>query len=237
MILGSAEWKTVIIDAAAKLGIEVSKEQAALFAVHAREMVLWNRRINLTAVTDPYEIAIKHCVDSIAAVPFIQPGASLLDVGSGGGFPGIPLKIMLPSLNTTLLEVRRKRVSFLKHILRTLDFDDVGVLHERLEETAELLPPEGFDVIVSRAFSNLELFAAHAMPLLNPGGCLVAYKGTRGDKLSSELAGLQNTTIKYARKTQPSEEFRLHIDIRSFVLPMFELERTLIIITLGTGRR
>jgi 16S rRNA (guanine527-N7)-methyltransferase len=232
MDLGSAEWKTVIRDSAAELGIAVSEEQAGLFAVHAREMVFWNQRTNLTAVTDPFEMAIKHYVDSIAAIPFIKPDASLLDVGSGGGFPGIPLKIMLPSLNVTLLEARRKRVSFLKHILRTLGFVDVGVLHDRFEETAESLPPEfGFDVIVSRAFSNLELFAAHAMPLLNPGGYLVAYKGTRGDKLSSELMGLENTTVEYAGMNQHSEETRRHIDIRSFVLPRLELERSLIIIT------
>jgi 16S rRNA (guanine527-N7)-methyltransferase len=231
MILGSAEWKTVVMDAAAELGIAVSEEQAGLFAVHAREMVHWNRRINLTAVTDPFEMAIKHYVDSIAAIPFIKPDASLLDVGSGGGFPGIPLKIMLPSLNVTLLEARRKRVSFLKHILRTLNIEDVGVLHERLEETAETMPPEGFDVIVSRAFSNLELFAAHAMPLLNPGGCLVAFKGTKGHKLSKELIGLENIRVNSAAGKQNPKESRLHVDIKTIMLSRLEMERTLIIIT------
>jgi len=232
MILGSAEWKSVIIDGAAELGVEVSEEQAALFAVHAREMVLWNRRINLTAVTDPFEMAIKHYVDSIAAIPLIKPGASLLDAGSGGGFPGIPLKIMLPSLDLTLLEARRKRVSFLKHILRTLGFVDVGVLNERLEETAAaLLPGAGFDVIVSRAFSHLELFAAHAMPLLHPGGCLVAFKGTKGDKLSKELIGLENISVESTTEKQNPKESRLHVDIKSILLPRLEMERTLIIIT------
>jgi len=233
MEIGSAEWKSVIIDGAAELGVEVSEEQAALFAVHAREMVRWNRRINLTAVTDPFEMAIKHYVDSIAAIPLIKPDASLLDAGSGGGFPGIPLKIMLPSLDLTLLEARRKRVSFLKHILRTLGVVDVGVLNERLEETAAALSPgAGFDVIVSRAFSHLELFAAHAMPLLNPGGCLVAFKGTKGDKLSKELIGLENISVESTTEKQNPKESRLHVDIKSILLPRLEVERTLIIITL-----
>ena len=231
MVLGSSEWKAVIIDGAGKLGIQVSEEQAALFAAHARALVLWNRRINLTAVTNPFDMAIKHYLDSVAAVPFIKPGASLLDVGSGGGFPGIPLKIMLPATRMTLLEARRKRVSFLKHVVRCLDLVDVHVLHDRLERMSHLLPSDGgFDVIVSRAFSDLELFAAHALPLLNPGGYLVAYKGKQGDKLNAELSGLEKLAIKSAGK-QNLEEIRLHSDIQSFVLPRLEMERTLIVVT------
>ena len=233
MEIGSAEWKAVIMDGAAKLGIEVSEEQAGLFSVHAREILLWNRRINLTAVTDPFEMAVKHYLDSIAAIPFIKPGASLLDVGSGAGFPGIPLKVMRPSLNMTLLEARRKRANFLKHVLRTLDMVDVSVRHQRLEKEAELISPEnGFDVIVSRAFSNLESFAVQALPLLNPGGCLVAYKGARGDGLHSEVAELEKFAVEGAGEKQILQETRLHIDIKSFVLPWLEIERTLIIITL-----
>ena len=233
MEIGSAEWKAVIMDGAAKLGLAVSEEQAGLFAVHAREMALWNRRINLTAVTDPFEMAVKHYLDAIAAIPFIKPGASLLDVGSGAGFPGIPLKVMRPSLNMALLEARRKRANFLKHVLRTLDMVDVSVRHQRLEKEAELISPEnGFDVIVSRAFSNLESFAVQALPLLNPGGCLVAYKGARGDGLHSEVAELEKFAVEGAGEKQILQETRLHIDIKSFVLPWLEIERTLIIITL-----
>lgn len=229
--LGSLKWKTLIIEGAGKLGIEVSEKQAALFGDHAREMMLWNRRTNLTAVTDPSEIAIKHYLDAIAAVPFIKPDVSLLDVGSGGGFPGIPLKIMLPSLRVTLLEARRKRTSFLKHVMRSLGIADVKVINDRLEQMNDLLPSDaGFDVIVSRAFSDLEQFAAHALPLLNPGGCLVAYKGISGDKLDAEVAGLEKMTIKNSGK-QYLEQTRLSIDIQSFVLPWLEIERTLIVIT------
>ena len=231
MEIGSAEWTTVIMDGAAKLGIDVSEKQAGLFAVHAREMVRWNQRLNLTAVTDPFEMAIKHYLDSIAAVLFIEPGAALLDVGSGGGFPGIPLKIMLPSLNVTLLEARRKRVSFLKHGLRSLGLVDVTVLNDRLENATELLAPgDGFDVIVSRAFSHLEAFVAQALPLLNPGGCLLAYKGIRGERLDSELTGLAKMDVKSVNKQPHQEETRLHIDIQSYVLPWLGMQRTFVII-------
>ena len=232
MEIGSAEWKKVIRDGAAELGIEVSAEQAGLFGVHAREMMIWNRRINLTAVTDPADMAVKHYVDSIAAVPFINPDASLLDVGSGAGFPGIPLKIMLPPLKATLLETRRKRVNFLKHSLRSLDIADVGVLQERLEKMPGLLPTgSGFDVIVSRAFSDLETFVSHSLALLNPGGWLVAYKGMRGDTLDSEVAGLEKRIVASDGGKKPGQETGLRIDVRSFVLPRMGTERTLIMIT------
>ena len=232
MEIGSAEWKAVIMDGAAKLGLAVSEEQAGLFAVHAREMALWNRRINLTAVTDPFEMAVKHYLDAIAAIPFIKPGASLLDVGSGAGFPGIPLKVMRPSLNMALLEARRKRANFLKHVLRTLGMVDVNVRQQRLETAAERIPPEdGFDVIVSRAFSNLESFAAQALPLLNPDGCLVAYKGAKGDRLNSELAELGKISVESAAGKQNPKEFQLEVDIKSIGLPWLEKERSLIIIT------
>lgn len=232
MILGSPEWKAVIRDGAGKLGIEVSEGQAALFAAHAREMVHWNKRINLTSVTDPREMAVKHYLDSIAAVALLPLGASLLDVGSGGGFPGIPLKIMRPSLQVTLLEARRKRVSFLKHALRSLDVGTVNVLNERVERMGGLLPPgSGFDVIVSRAFSELRQFARHALPLLNPGGRLVAYKGKKGDTLDAEVAGLAGLTMLEGNGTHGPAKRQLRVDVQAVVLPGLEVERALVIIS------
>lgn len=231
MDIGSSEWKTVIMDGGGQLGIEVSEEQAGLFAVHAREMVLWNKSTNLTSVTDPFEMAVKHYLDSIAAVPYIGHAASLLDAGSGGGFPGIPLKIMLPSLKVTLLDARRKRVSFLKHVTRSLGIAGINVLNDRLEQMKDLLPTgEGFDVIVSRAFSDLEPFAAHALPLLNLGGCLVAYKGKKGEMLENEVAKVEKMVVWNGSGEQHQEGSRLHIDMQSIVLSGFDMERTLVII-------
>ena len=232
MDLGSSKWKKVIRDGAAQLGMDVSDEQAGFFGVHARELLNWNQRINLTAVTDPLEVAVKHYVDSIAAVPFIKPNASLLDAGSGGGFPGMPLKIMLPQLNVTLLEVRRKRVSFLKHALRTMGIADVSVCGERLETATEYLASEGgFDVVVSRAFSNLKVFAVNALPVLKPGGRLLAYKGIHGETLQSEMAELEKAATDNDNEKRLPKGGRLHVDIQPFVLPWLNVERNLVIIT------
>lgn len=238
MDIGSPAWNSVVVKGAGKLNIQVSAEQAGLFAAHAREIIRWNRRINLTAVTDPLEVAVKHYIDSIAAAPFIRPGASLLDTGSGGGFPGIPLKIVQPSLRVTLLEARRKRVNFLRHMIRSLALSDIRVLHERLENAPNRLPADGgFDAIVSRAFSDLEQFVVNALPLLNPGGCLVAYKGKTGHRLAAEMAGVTETAAARYGAEQQLDPTRLRMKTHSFVLPRLETERTLIIITVEPGGR
>jgi 16S rRNA (guanine527-N7)-methyltransferase len=105
-------WKKLIRDGAQLSGIHVSVEQAELFASHASELLIWNRKVNLTAITDPLEMAVKHFLDSIAAVPLIEPDKSILDIGSGAGFPGIPLKIMLPSNPVFSLMLPEKRLLF-----------------------------------------------------------------------------------------------------------------------------
>ena len=121
MEIGSREWQRLVIDGARKLGIEIDESVVAAFSVHAFELVKWNRKINLTSITQPREIAIKHFVDSLVPAPFIPENARLLDIGSGGGFPGIPLKILKPSLSVLLIDGVRKKANFLKQLLRALN--------------------------------------------------------------------------------------------------------------------
>lgn len=229
--LGSLEWKTIVINGAMDLGIEISAEQAEQFAVHARDMMQWNRKVNLTTITDPFEMAVKHYLDSITAVPLIKPGSSLLDIGSGAGFPGIPLKIVIPSLSVTLADARRKRVNYLKQVIRSLNISHIQARHERLERMADALPAEdGFDMVVCRAFSDLKLFALHAFPLLKEGGALIAYKGRQGDKIEAEIEGLMNImAVKHGDGCWGQEGLQPHVEIRQFKLPYLEIERTLII--------
>ena len=92
MEIGSPEWKKIIIDGAKALDIKIDAKATDLFAVHGKELIKWTKKTNLTAITDPFEVAVKHFLDSIAVVPFISSDRTLLDMGSGGGFPGLPLK-------------------------------------------------------------------------------------------------------------------------------------------------
>jgi 16S rRNA (guanine527-N7)-methyltransferase len=143
------QWKRMVVEGAAFMGIPVSPEQADRFALHAAELIRWNRKMNLTAITDPEDMAVRHFLDSIAAAPLISPGSRLLDIGSGGGFPGIPLKVMVPSLRGVLVDSVHKKVSFMSYLVGRLGLTDMRAVHGRAEDLARD-PAYGrsFDVVV-----------------------------------------------------------------------------------------
>ncbi len=178
MKIGSNEWSKLIIDGAKVFDLDLDHCHTELFAVHARELLHWNQTINLTAITDPFEIAIKHFVDSLAPAGLISSGATLLDIGSGGGFPGIPLKVAIPTLSMTLIDVSRKKINFLKHIIRSLKLDGIEALQIRAEALAtDPSYNKHFDVITSRALTDLNSFIRQARPLLAANGQMIALKG------------------------------------------------------------
>jgi 16S rRNA (guanine527-N7)-methyltransferase len=166
-------------DGAAAIGVRLGTEELDLFAAYHREILLWNRRINLVSERSSQEIAIRHFLDSLTPAPFLdRPDGALIDLGSGGGFPGIPLRIALPGLHLSLVEASRKKSSFLAHVVRTLRLDGVQVIRERVEEltTREALAGR-FDTLISRAAFKLPDLIRTASFFLKPGGQLIAMKG------------------------------------------------------------
>ena len=183
MKIGSMEWQRFIVDGARRLGIAIDESATAAFSTHASELINWNRKINLTTITHPRDIAVKHFLDSLAPAGFIPDGASLLDIGSGGGFPGIPLKILKPSISVLLIDGIGKKVNFLKHVLRTLHLENIEALQIRAENL--LKAPQcanSFDVIISRALSDLASFVKSALPMLAAQGTIIAMKGEVGQE-------------------------------------------------------
>ena len=184
MIFGEA-WKKAVQKGAFEMGMSFPDNALELMAVHAKELSEWNRRINLTTITDPMEMAEKHYLDSLAAMPLLREifksencrGVSLLDVGSGGGFPGIPLKISLSGLSVTMVDKVAKKVSFLKHAVRIMGLENTSASHSRIEIGEGGDFTGSFDVVACRAFSDIWDFAARALPCLKDGGRLIAYKG------------------------------------------------------------
>lgn len=180
--IDSDRWRQTVIAGAAELGVVLSPAQAAAMGRHAREMLAWNRVSNLTAITDPAEVAVKHVVDSLAAAPSIDTAARVLDAGSGAGFPGIPLKIARPDLVLTLVDSVRKKVSFLNYAIGCLGLEGIVAVHDRLENLGRKASLAGrFDRVVCRAFASLADFAALTLPFLAPGGCLLAMKGPQAE--------------------------------------------------------
>jgi 16S rRNA (guanine527-N7)-methyltransferase len=186
--INSEQWRQTVIRGASACGLEGTAEQARFMQRHALELLNWNRTTNLTAITDPLGVAVKHYVDSLAAALWIGRGARILDAGSGGGFPGIPLKIMRPDLTLTLVDSVRKKVSFLKYAIRTLNLKGITAVQGRLEELGSLQPyRNNYDLVVCRAFSSLEDFTRLTLPFLSAGGSLLAMKGPQAEHDHDDL--------------------------------------------------
>lgn len=169
------------------LGLALSPRQRELFEIYYRELVDWNRRVNLTSIVDYQGVQTRHFVDSLSVAPALGPGAGrVIDIGSGAGFPGLPLKILLPHLKVVLLESVSKKTAFLSHLIARLGLEGVEVLTSRAEEVAHRPGyREGFDAVLGRALAPLSVMAELALPLARMGGRVIAQK--KGD-ISSEVA-------------------------------------------------
>lgn len=201
IMVESAQWMAMLMEGAAQLNITMSIDQATLLARHARLLLAWNRKINLTAITDPVQMAVKHFLDSVAPLAHIPIEGELLDMGTGGGFPGIPLKIMRPGQPMVLIDATRKKVNFVKQVIRELKLDYIEALHTRAEAMGMQEQHAGrYTVIVSRAVADLKVVAQLAEPLLAAGGMIVVFKGPREtlpDTLRLESSEGQGTDISF----------------------------------------
>lgn len=207
-----AEWLSV-------LDLQVPPVCLPRLLLFLDEMLRWNRRSNLTAITDPEEALEKHLVDSLTPLPLLGTAVRLLDLGSGGGFPGIPLKLAQPELRLVSVDAVGKKIAFQRHAARYLGLTGFEALHERAENLP--LKPDlaaGFQLVISRAFTSIPDFARLALPCLAPGGALLAMKGPEGGR---ELAAA--VPLLVSAGLVPTE-------VRSLQLPASGAERTLIVL-------
>jgi 16S rRNA (guanine527-N7)-methyltransferase len=182
----------ILLEGAKLLGLDLNVTQLALFELYRKELLLWNAKINLIAESTEHEIISRHFLDSLTAWKWIsEKNARIIDIGTGAGFPGIPLKIAIPSLQLFLVESSRRKMSFLKHIIRLLKLSHTWTLHDRTENILkENIHRERFDIVVSRAAVKLPDLISWGSYFLVPGGFLIAYKGT---KIQKELDNAKKT--------------------------------------------
>ncbi len=227
MKTGSTEWQTLLENGAQTMNVSIDTPKIDQLTRYALELLKWNRKINLTSITDPLEVAVKHLLDSAVPTNYIPPGSSLVDIGSGGGFPGIVIKVLNPSLSVTLIDSSIKKVNFLKHIIRTLNLNGIEALHTRAELLSED-PGYGnrFDVAICRAFSKADNFIKTAIPFLTGDGLMIAMKGKNAKKEMDSIKRLLDQLPEYTegKKSKPQ------IDVKGYTLPYLNAKRYLIIV-------
>jgi 16S rRNA (guanine527-N7)-methyltransferase len=209
--------RDLLVEGAEAFGIRLSEKQVAAFDLYLRELLKWNQKINLTAIRSEKGIILKHFLDSLSAFPYLSKTASLLDIGSGAGFPGIPLKIVHSSLEITLVDSVRKKIDFQRHIIRMLGLKGMEAIHGRIQDDEILQSMAGrFDAVISRAFSDLQTLLVLAFPFLRKEGILLAMKGELGEE-----------EIRHLSK---GEETRYRLQgTASFVLPKSSLNRSILL--------
>lgn len=211
------EDENTLIDGAQKIGINLNKEQIKKFSQYLELLIQWNQKINLTSLKTPQEIIIKHFLDSISCIKVFDKyidieGISIIDVGTGAGFPGIPIKIVCPSINLSLLEARKKKTIFLEKIVEEMNFQRVEILNGRAEAFGKCPDyREKYDIALSRAVALLSTLSEYCLPLIRVGGLFVAQKGRSYkeeiDKalktvqlLGGELIGVENVRIPFVNQ-------------------------------------
>lgn len=165
----------IVLSWARTNGLEVSDAQLEKFAAYQSRVLTVNRHMNLTAITDEKDFAVKHLIDSLTLLPYIKKGQKVIDVGTGAGFPGLVLRIMREDLRLTLLDSLRKRVVFLRETADMLNFPEVECIHSRAEEWAKA-HCEAYDICTARAVASLDKLVGYALHLVKKGGVFLAMK-------------------------------------------------------------
>ena len=205
-----------LVEGARALGVELPTSSLEAFDFFLNELMRWNRKMNLTGIKDPHGIVVKHFLDSVAVSPYISPGSSLLDVGSGAGFPCIVLKILDPGLKVTSIDSSGKKLSFQRHLIRRLGLKDTDAVQARLPDPGVVERfNRVFDYAISRAFGSLGALLRIARPLIKDAGIVIAMKGKMEGKNGTSNDVAKQFNMKLQRTV-------------SFTLPFTTADRTLL---------
>ena len=170
-----------LIEGARELGLSIGQNEIYEFTTYKELLKEWNQKFNITSITDDIEIDIKHFIDSITPLTLniFKDNMKLIDIGTGGGFPGLPLKIMNKSLGVVLLDSTKKKINFLNMVIEKLALNDIEAIHGRAEELARDKDyREKFDIAISRAVASLNTLCEYCLPFVKVGGYFISMKGS-----------------------------------------------------------
>ena len=205
--MNKEEFKKVFMEYAKKIYIDINEEQINKFYDYMNLLIEWNKKINLTAITDYNEIILKHFVDSLTINKYIKENNYVVDVGTGAGFPGIPLKIIRDDINIVLVDSLNKRINFLNEVIKELNLKNIETVHARAEEFGRNKKyRQKFDVATSRAVANLSTLSEYMIPLVKINGRCICMKGK---EIKEELKDSLNAIKVLGGKVENVEEFEL----------------------------
>ena len=187
-----AEFEEILASRTTEAQIPLTAEQIAQFGVYNKLLVEWNERMNLTALTAPADVAVKHIIDSLTAydAALFDAAESLIDVGTGAGLPGIPLAVYAPHIEVTLMDALAKRVRFLTEVTRAMNLENVRCIHARAEEAARAKEHRArYDIAVSRAVARMPVLLEYTLPFVRVGGSVLALKGRAYAEEAAEARG------------------------------------------------
>lgn len=204
---------------AQKIDINLTNKQLNEFYTYMNLLIEWNKNINLTAITEPEEIIKKHFIDSLTISKNIQKDSSIIDVGTGAGFPGIPLKIVREDINVVLLDALNKRLNFLNEVIKENKLENIETVHFRAEEIGKNKKyREKYDIATSRAVAQLNILVEYLLPLVKIGGKCICMKGSN---VEEELKNSKKAINLLGGEIEKIEEF---------ILPDSDIKRNVIII-------
>jgi len=212
-----SEFADIIRNRMEEQGFPVDEHQLVQFDLYLQELKDWNTRINLTSLTDDLDIINKHFIDSLLLVRYepLEPGVRIADVGTGAGFPGLPIKIYRCDLQLSLLESVGKKAKFLKHIVAELELEDVNVINDRAEVVARSPEHrEQYDLVVARCVAHLSVLAEYCLPLVSVGGKFVAHKGS---EVETEIRDAGNALEILGGRFNRLERDAVYGDMRSLI--------------------
>jgi 16S rRNA (guanine527-N7)-methyltransferase len=186
-----------------EVGVTLNQHMLQMLLMYFNELKEWNQKVNLTSLRNDRVIIIDHFIDSLSVVPHLPQTGNLVDIGSGAGFPGLPIKIAKPELDVTLIEAKRKKINFLRQVIILLNLSHITAVHGRIEKLVSDNECGLFDILIARAFSALEMLLQLASPMLKRGGQLIAMKSKEGEKeLLRTRALLKSLSLDVVKKVE-----------------------------------
>ena len=202
-----SEFEKIFMEEAQKINIELDKNQIEKFYKYMDLLIEWNEKINLTAITNRKDILVKHFIDSLTIQRYLGNAVNIIDVGTGAGFPGIPIKIINPNLKVVLVDSLNKRINFLQEVIKKLNLDNIEVIHARAEDLGQNKKyRETFDIVTSRAVANMSVLSEYLLPLARVNGKCICMKGS---DIEEELENSKYAINLLGGKIEKVDKFEL----------------------------